>query len=361
MATTGKKKAGGRKALLIGGGAPNSSLIAGALVAFIERGIEFDVISTSGAGALMGLLYAAPQGGNAKKSLQLWGAGGVADEIYNAFPVDYKVFSKPGPAAAAYRTALRASPFTRPYVDMFAPNAVQGLWGDCVRYWLATFSPSDLSSKSLGMCAHLPFAEDAIDFAAVKKSKADLYINAYNLTKSKMTIWGKDEISVEHVKAAFAFPFIYAPFRLGGDDYIEGASVDSLNFKALVSDDKESPGICRDIDTIVIFDILGNNKLIQKPADLYDSWVGSIITPLVQLTKDDIKLFELVHNRDPDTGKPKRRLLKVPLMKNIPDEHWPKVMDWSFSNVKFLYDIGYKAGLEFCDNHGALFASAPTA
>ena len=37
--------------------APNSSLIAGALVAFAEREMEFDVMSTSGAGALMGLLY----------------------------------------------------------------------------------------------------------------------------------------------------------------------------------------------------------------------------------------------------------------------------------------------------------------
>jgi hypothetical protein len=38
--------------------------MAGALVAFIDRGVEFDVISTSGAGALMGLLYATPQGGD---------------------------------------------------------------------------------------------------------------------------------------------------------------------------------------------------------------------------------------------------------------------------------------------------------
>ena len=47
---------GARKALLIGGGAPNSTLIAGALAAFLDHGIEFDVISTAGAGALMGLL-----------------------------------------------------------------------------------------------------------------------------------------------------------------------------------------------------------------------------------------------------------------------------------------------------------------
>jgi hypothetical protein len=38
----------GKTAQLIGGGAPNSTLIAGALAAFLDAGIRFDVISTSG-------------------------------------------------------------------------------------------------------------------------------------------------------------------------------------------------------------------------------------------------------------------------------------------------------------------------
>ena len=48
-----------KKAVWSGGGAPNPGLMAGALVAFLEKGVEFDVISASGAGALMGLLYTA--------------------------------------------------------------------------------------------------------------------------------------------------------------------------------------------------------------------------------------------------------------------------------------------------------------
>lgn len=353
MATTLKKKPGGKRALLIGGGAPNSSLIAGALVAFLDKGVEFDVISTSGAGSLMGLLYTAPRGGNPRHSLKAWSNAGISDPIYKNFPVDYKVFNKPGIAAEFYRNALRANPLLRPYVDIFAPNAVNGLWSDWINFWLATFCPSDLNSSSLGLCAHLPFAEDAIDFAAVKKMKPQFYINAYSLTKEKMRIWDKSEITVDHIKAAFAFPFLYPPYHLNGEDFIEGASVDSLNFEALISDDEKTPGIERDIKTIVIFDILGTKKLIQKPADLYDSWVGSIITPLVESSRDDIKLFELVHNLDPVTKKPKRKLLKVPLTRDIPEKHWPHVLDWSNSNLKLLFDIGHKAGLEFCEKNKA--------
>ncbi|XLM23236.1 hypothetical protein MKD33_18300, partial [Chromobacterium piscinae] len=34
--------------------------MAGALVALAEAGVEFDIVSASGAGAIVGLLYAAP-------------------------------------------------------------------------------------------------------------------------------------------------------------------------------------------------------------------------------------------------------------------------------------------------------------
>src|SRR5437867_1654655 len=67
-----------KTALLIGGGAPNSTLMAGALVAFLEKGVEFDVISSSGAGALIGLLYTAPKNGDPAKALRQWAQVGVA-------------------------------------------------------------------------------------------------------------------------------------------------------------------------------------------------------------------------------------------------------------------------------------------
>ncbi len=51
-----------RTALVLGGGAPNMALMAGAVAAFADRGIVFDVVSTSGAGSLAGLLWLAPKG-----------------------------------------------------------------------------------------------------------------------------------------------------------------------------------------------------------------------------------------------------------------------------------------------------------
>lgn len=329
--------------------------MAGALTAFLEQGIQFDVISTAGAGALMGLLYTAPKGGDPVQALKDWAQVGVSDLIYQHFPVNYKVFMKPGLAADQYRQWLLTNPLTAPFFDPASPMG-SGLVSDWVKLGLATLSPSDLSPMSLGMCAHLPFAEQVIDFSAIPKLKHEFYINAYNMDRQEMTIWNKREITPEHLKAAFSFPMIYPPYELNGEKYIEGAAIDTLNFKALVNDDDNAPGMHRDIDTLVVFDILGADKLISSPRNLYDSWVHSIITPLVEIAKDDIRLFEYRYNRDPATGKPKRRLLKVDLMGGIPDDHWPQVMDWSASNLELLFEVGHRAGQAFCQDHPELLA-----
>lgn len=103
--------------LLLGGGAPNSTLIAGALAAFLDEGIEFDVISASGAGVLMGLLYTTPHDAAPRQALQSWADTGVADSIYKMIPINYKVFQKPGMHASTFRDAFQPpanNPFFKP-------------------------------------------------------------------------------------------------------------------------------------------------------------------------------------------------------------------------------------------------------
>ncbi|MFC4160324.1 patatin-like phospholipase family protein [Chitinimonas lacunae] len=340
----------GKKALLISGGAPNATLMAGALVAFIDQGVEFDVVSTSGAGALIGLLYQAPVGGDPRKALSQTVNMGISDLIYRALPINYKVFMKPGTGAELYRKLLAMNPFARELQEQLGDNQAERLLNDWLQLWWQTLSPSNLGPQSLGLCAHVPFASTVIDFAAIKQVKPYFYINAFNVSKGQMEIWTKEELSLDHFLAALSFPLIYPPYQIGEDYYIEGAAIDTINFRALVSDNPAEPGLHTDLDTLVVFDILGSDKLIQKPRDLYDAWVRSIITPLVEISRDDIKLFEYQYNLNPD-GTPKRRLLKVPLMADIPADHWPKVLDWSSSNLELLYKVGYNAGLKFCHEH----------
>lgn len=328
-------------ALVLGGGAPNLTLMSGALSALIERKVKLDVITTAGAGTFIGLLYAAPKGEDPLQTLKNTINIGISDWIYQFFPVNYKVYQKPGAGAQIYRNLLDHLPWTKAITDLDHASPMQRLFTDWLQLVLCSFSPSDLTPMSKGLCAHMPFITDWVDFDKLREVDFEFYINAYNITDRRMDIFSKQEITLEHYFASSSFPFLYPPTRINGAVYFEGAAVDCLNYKSLVEKHPE-------VDTIVVFDVLGSDKLFREPRDLYDAWVLSIITPLVEIARDDTKIFELKHNRGPD-GKPLRKLMKVKF--EIPPEHLPKVLDWSHSNLKTLFEIGYQSGSKFYEQH----------
>jgi NTE family protein len=328
-------------ALVLGGGAPNWTLMSGALSALIEKEVKFDVISTAGAGTFIGLLYAAPKGAGPLEALKNTVNISISDSIYRFFPVNYKVYQKPGAAAQFYRDMINNMLWIDTMTHPAHPTAWQRFFSDWLQLVISTFSPTDLTPMSKGLCAHMPFITEWVDFEKLREVDYEFYINAYNITDRRMDIFSKHEITLQHYFACSSFPFIYPPTRINGKLYFEGAAVDCLNYKSLV---KKHP----EVDTIVVFDVLGSDKLFREPRDLYDAWVLSIITPLVEIARDDTKLFELQYNRGPD-GKPLRKLLKIEF--EIPEQHLPRALDWSHNNLSTLFEIGYEAGSRFYETH----------
>lgn len=435
---------GQRIALVLGGGAPTLTLQAGALLALHKKGVKFDVISTSGAGMLVGLLYAASKGGDREKALRETVNLGVHDAIYDWFPINYKVFCKPGPLAALYRQ------WTMPFVHAL-PDATdaQRLYKDWVHLWVAAMSPTSMTPRSLGMCEAAPWLEDVVDFGAVKKLETEFFINAWNIREKKMRVFNQDQITAAHFRAALAFPLIYPPFELDGDFYIEGSAMETLNLtsllrydhlfdreylKALVDDldnvlpqiaqlDKESAKrliekaktrsrheamriikeltksgekrketenastfdleddedrrkalhrlrqntLCAAalkeskaetkqrigvIDRIVAFDVLGTDALIRRPRSLYDAWVLQMIVPLVSLANMEIAEFR--EDFESNIKSEDDRILHLlHFEKHISHDHWDRVLDWSYSNLRLLFDAGYRAGEEFYEEKKA--------
>ena len=371
-------------ALVLGGGAPNLTLMAGAVAALDDAGVKFDVVSTSGAGMLIGLLYAAPKGRDRAAALQNTVNMGVHDAIYRFFPVNFKVFHKPGTLAQAYtkfwqiaadnRKAIEgpAGDFRDQWLKMLSASPLFAPWaeawkqflgkfsspdnksGDAQRFFddwaalmLATFCPTDLSAASQGMCQPAPFVEQAVDFSKLKEFDGDFYMSAYCIESGKMEIFEKKEITIEQFQAALAFPLIYAPFKMNGKTYLEGAAKDTLNFKGLLEKRKRKGHPV--IDTIVVLDVLGMKELIAEPRGLYDAWVKSIIVPLTAIAEDDIKLFEQLHLENKVNLKKyfrgkKPKLVKIDFQKQISHNNWPNVLDWSYSNLSALYEAGYRAG-----------------
>jgi len=294
---------------------------------FEENNFKPEIVSASGAGILVALAALAPKKGNSVKALKSFVDFGIDDRIYQYLPVNFKVFQKPGYLAEMYRDFM-----TLLFSALGSKDGLNRFLND---WWLlvtAMFSPTDLKADSLGMCEVAPFVSNLIDFNELKNLKQDVFINAYNVTDKKMDIFGKTEITPEHVKAALSYPFIYPPYSLGGKDYYEGAVVDALNYKGLMEK-------INDIEKIIVFDALGSKDYLTKPRNLYDAWVKSITIPLIETARNDTELFELKHKR------PDQTLVKIKF--EIPEKYMTEIFDWTHSNLKRLFEIGYDAGIKY--------------
>ena len=379
-------------ALLLGGGAPVLPFMAGALEVLDEKGVEFSVVSTAGAGMVVGLLYAAPKGEGVVKEVRRQALRntvnmGVHDAIYDAFPVNFKVFHKPGPMAEFYTKWMQMLP-----KPVFGSSSAERFMHDWTAMVSATLCPTNLGPLSHGLCQPAPFIEEIIDFSKLEDFPAEFYMNAYCLETGEMELFERDEITAEHFQAALAFPFIYSPFKLNGKTYIEGSAIDTLCFEGVLKhlfeakDEKKTaetvdlmasrkPGVLYQpktekprIETLVIFDVLGSDKMIRAPRSLYHSWVRSIMVPLVPIAKDDVRLFELMYKDLYDLN-----LLKIPFdpedyRDHLPDdppydaeEFWTYIVEWSYSNLSRLYAFGRAAGEKFFEDHRALLLPGPKA
>lgn len=336
-------------ALMLGGGAPTLTLETGALAALDEMGAEFDAVSTAGAGMVVGLLYAAPKGKTRQQALADSKHMGVHDTIYSQFPINFKIFQKPGPMAELYRNALQAMP----KVSMGTSSSERFI-SDWMALMFSALCPSGLGFNSQGLCEHAPWIDDVVDFEKLKAFPGEFYMNAYNLTDQRMDIFDKEEITPAHFRSSLAFPMIYPPYKLNGKTYIEGSTIDTLCFRGLLEYRDDRINKRKDLnplENIVVFDVLSSDKIIQEPHNIYDAWIQSIMIPLVEIARNDIKMFEHVHSKK---WKNPPALKKIKF--DIPDDRWPHILDWSYSNLETLYDIGYRAGLAFYEENADIFS-----
>jgi predicted acylesterase/phospholipase RssA len=353
-------------ALLLSAGAPHSPLMAGFLSAIYKKGKAFEFIYTSGAGALIGLLYVAPRDKTPDKALRGIVELAVADPIYQLCPINYKVFLKPGPFTRPMRALARHFKIPessyRPIPEPLTPlgqlwggwietwikssntNSRRRSYNDLVDFWAAVLTPTTLTPWSEGLCEPLPFLEEVVDFKKLHDFPGHFCLNAFNVTDDKMEVFSNEKITPAHVRAAFAHPFIYQPVRIGGKVYFEGADRDPICFGNLMEKMRDK------VKTIVLLDILGSlaDPLIREPRDLWDAYAMSILMPVIGLAKQEVEYFKNVLNKDPN-GQDIFDLLSIPF--EIPKELWPYITDWSYSNLENMWEIGHKTGEKFCDDN----------
>ena len=341
--------------LVLGGGAPHCTLMSGALLALHRAGLKFDMVSMAGGGGVIGLPYLSPKSLTPEQALENTLNFGVSDLLYSIFPVNYKLFSKLGPSADAFREVWYSLPAVQDALHQFGKNQTEKLVSDWILFMGAMMCPSDVNYFSSGLCAHVPFIEQVVDFENLKNIGPDCMVSTYCIEDEAIVSFRKKEITTDHFRASMSFPFLYPPYRIGNKHYLEGAAYQCLPLARLVSEEE--------IDNIVLIDVMTLN-LIWSPRNLLDAYAQSIIVPLVANARNELAMFEYWLNHGFPVRLPEQsayvnlrrpQLYRVEF--SIPEQHRPNMLDWASSNVERMFEIGFKSGREFADNrnHRMLF------
>jgi NTE family protein len=360
-----------KRVLVLGGGAPNLTLMSGALLAFHDRGLTFDVFSMSGGGAVVGLSYLVPKGLTPTQALRNTMNFGVSDAIYSLLPINYKVFFKGGPLSDMFRNQWRKLPPVWYAEHQYGMSPAQKLQTDLLLLAGAIMTPGDTTFFDQGICAHVPFIEDIVDFNKLNcLPYPRCFLNAYCIDTQEIVEFEGPEIEIAHFRAAFSFPFIYAPYELDGHLYYEGAAFTGVNLITLALKSLHIPYVPKgtvngDAYRFIIFDVLGTDT-IHPARSLMDAYSQSIIAPSVAVAEKEISIFrawvktgdkEFIPTDEwrlraavgpPGTVPNVEPPYVVPFY--IPPEQLPYVLDWSRSNLERLFDIGYESGLLFLES-----------
>jgi hypothetical protein len=347
----------------------------------------FDVIYTSGAGALIGLLLAAPKDKDPKQALRSVVDLGVSDPIYSLFPINYKVFFKPGPFTEPIQRMARLLKLGAfPWRPLPVPRSPLGEWynywiragqtwmnigdggarrlyNDLVDLWASAITPTTLTYWSKGVCDPLPFIEDLVDFRKLGEKGHDFFLNFTSAaeiahasedarrpakddpsaprrsgTGQAIKLFRGGQIKPDHVRAAFAYPFIYTPVRIGGDLYFEGANWEPISFGGFLSTLD-----IKTVKTVVLIDIVSKLEqfLLREPRNLWDAFGLSIILPVVAHAKKELARFE----ENVRSKKYPFTFLKIEF--DIEKSEGAHILDWSYSNMSTMFEIGRKEGEKF--------------
>src|SRR3954447_6994776 len=138
-------------AVMLGGGAPNFTLMSGAMLELHpylqnRRNQHKPLYFTmAGAGAVVGLMYLAPK--NMSPETAMWNTTnfGISDLIYEMCPINYKMFGKSGPSAQAFNQIWFNLPEVQAAQNQIGMSNQEALRADWLLFLGAMMSPTDLN------------------------------------------------------------------------------------------------------------------------------------------------------------------------------------------------------------------------
>jgi NTE family protein len=348
-----------RTGVLVSGGAPNLHLAAGALCAFYENEVSFDVIGTAGAGALPALLYAVPKSGDQVAALKATVDLNVHDAIYNLIPYNFKLFSKRGPFSEPFWRLGRLLPrFTLDAGDRYE-DSWKRLYNDWMDFTVAALTPTTLWYGSPSVCTRIGAVDDLVAWDDLPNYPKEFYLNAFDLANQELELFHKGNLDPASFYAALAMPWLYEPTVYAGTTYTEGAAHDPSGLDALWDalweppKPGDPPGKLKEpkVDVLIALDTIGP-ELWVDPANIHEGLELAVMDPIICLSQYVLALYGRLEYVLNQLGRPAPKLYVVPFP--IAPEDASQILDWSYSNAVALWDVGYRATEQFCQPLKAL-------
>jgi predicted acylesterase/phospholipase RssA len=308
----GKEK---KRAIALSGGGPVAGIEIGALKAFEENGINFDIFSCACVGSWVGCLYnSLGEDCDRIKEIDRFFRDEIfiPDDIYESFPIDYKVFRMD--YLHDYYKMLEKMLDFNTYKHLFLPwrisdygwNLINNPPGGMDEYFYCISEGIALNpfvrfmvqlqykigkSGIAGLISSNKFVDKFIDFKQLNKSDKIVYLNAYDLTEKKLKLFINrnnhkfNDIDADALMAGSSVLHYTENRTIDGEKYkyCEGAVIDTVNLDVLLDEHE-------DLDEIWVVKIADYDQVVP-PANLIDSELMSVMLPFDTISDDDIKLF----------------------------------------------------------------------
>lgn len=353
-----------KRAIALSGGGPPVGLQVGALKALNEFDIEFDVFTTDCIGSWTACIYNShPKAKRFAKMEQFYNACFVPDDVFDGFSVpinifvtdyfrDFKIYWQKLFDSSTYEGLflpqrqieymmkyLNPCNFPKTSTDLSMMFTEAMSLNPYVRlmFKLNYQSPKTGRSWLLGPGKHgEDFVDRFINFNKLMRINPLIYLNAFNLTQKEINLFvnrinhpSYKPITLTALKANSSILGYLENVDIDGQQYCEGAVVDTVNFNDLLINHP-------DLNEVWVINILGY-KEIKPPQNQLEADLLAVELPFATIAQSDIKLFAL---RLKETGLDK----KIKLIKIEPSY---KDLDflWKHSTLERGIQAGYEGAL----------------
>ncbi|MEN6374804.1 MAG: patatin-like phospholipase family protein [Smithella sp.] len=351
----------GKKALALSGGGPAVGIEIGALKAFEEKGIDFDIFSCACVGSWVGCLYnSLPAGSDRIKQVEdfFFEKIFIPDDIYESFPICYKVFRvdyfgdmqkylqkvmEPGTyrhlflfeRIAEYFQNMQSHPPKT--VDEINYRISEGMALNPFYRFLCEMNYKVNKSGIAGLVNSSDFVEANINLENLFNNEKLVYLNAYNMTKVKLERFVNRKnhgeyapISADALMAGSSV-LEYTENRTIGsspDRYCEGAVINTVELNTLLEHDHKD-----EIDEIWVVKI-ADYQQAKPPQNLIEASLTAVMLPFDTISDDDVEIFSnyLRSGRSDNRA----RLVRINMNYGAVNYHW------NHANLK----EGIKTGFE---------------